>query len=231
MPHDIAFARSRKGQSVSNHNFLFSSFLMVPLLLAVALSSLGGRSARAEVADAAGAESVDRSLLGRSIRPAADVQTPASTAVQAGVYATIDDAIAAAFDSASRGPGPAWRARLQFGTVRRVEGGYVFTPPVRSQESVHATSPMRVRLRLLPEDVAVYGLHPRSGQADLDRLNESISAHERRLVAERDPMHRPLYVLTPSRRILRHPEIAAPIDVVSGPAIRAEGRAEGRFRR
>jgi hypothetical protein len=197
---------------VSNHSFLFSSFLMVPLLLAVLLSSLGGWATRASAGD--GIDRVDRSVAGRAASPASDAQA---------VYPTIDEAIAAAFEAASRNPGAAQRGRLRFGTVRRVEGGFAFTVPVRSEASVNATSPMRVRLRLVPADVAVYGLHPRSGHADLDRLNESINAHERRLVDERDPMHRPLYVLTPSRRILRHPEPVVPIDVVS--------RAEGRVRR
>lgn len=121
------------------------------------------------------------------------------------VFATIEDAVQAAFAAAEDRSGPADRDRLQIGTIRRTPGGFVWTEPVRSRGTVSGSTPMRARFRLGPEDVAVYSVHPRSGQADLDRLNESVGAGERRLVDEQDPLHRPLFVRTPSRRILRYP--------------------------
>lgn len=59
---------------------------------------------------------------------------------------------------------------------------------------------MRVRLALAAEDVAVYAVHPRSGRPEVDRANETPSRSERALV---ESWERPLFVLTPSRRIVR----------------------------
>jgi len=131
------------------------------------------------------------------------------------VFPTVEAAVEAAFSAAEQARGRADRERLRLGTIRRVAGGFVWSAPVRSHASVHATRPMRVRLQLGPDDVAVYGVHPRSGRSDLDRLNESVNRHEKQAVDELDPHHRPLYVLTPSRRILRYPEAPDAVEVVS----------------
>lgn len=139
---------------------------------------------------------------------------PAGDRAESGglVFATIEDAVRDAFEAAEARSGLSDRDRLQVGTIRRIAGGFVWTEPVRSPGSIRASAPPRARLRLGPDDVAVYSVHPRSGHADLDRLNEAVGAGERRLVDEQDPLHRPLFVRTPSRRILRYP----------GPAERSE---------
>ncbi|MBK7951992.1 MAG: hypothetical protein IPK00_25360, partial [Deltaproteobacteria bacterium] len=90
------------------------------------------------------------------------------------VYPSIDAAVEAAFTAAEEGAGPAERDRLRIGTIRRVAGGFAWVEPAVSSSAIHAMTPMQVRLRLGPEDVAIYGLHPRSGLADLDRANESV---------------------------------------------------------
>lgn len=140
--------------------------------------------------------------------------TTASAGDEKAVYPSIDAAVEAAFAAAARGAGPAERDRLRIGTIRRVAGGFAWVEPAVSSSSVGAMAPVHVRLRLGPEDVAIYGLHPRSGLADLDRANESVSRHERRLVDEQDPLHRPLYVLTPSRRVVRYPALPESVEVV-----------------
>ncbi|MFO0687927.1 MAG: hypothetical protein U0900_04425 [Myxococcota bacterium] len=136
------------------------------------------------------------------LRP--ELAAPARSA-EPTVHPSIEAAVDAAFAAADRTAGPAERDRLQMGTIRRVEGGFIWLAPALSSTSIGAMSPMRVRLRLAPEDVAIYGLHPRSGLADLDRANEGVTRPERRLVDEQDPLHRPLYVRTPSRRVVRYP--------------------------
>jgi hypothetical protein len=93
-----------------------------------------------------------------------------------------------------------------------------------SREEIDSVRRVEVRHRLSPGDVATYVVHPSTGVRLIDRLNESPSRSERRLVERADPQHRPLYVLTPSLRILR---------VQLGPSgIRVVGRepAEGRLR-
>jgi hypothetical protein len=131
------------------------------------------------------------------------------------VFPTVESAVRDALASAVDEGGPLAHRRLRLGTIRRVEGGFAWSAPVRSRDVVTATRPMRVRLRLGPDDVAIYGLHPRSGRSELDRLNEGVSGSERRLVDEQDPLHRPLYILTPSRRILRYPDGPEAVEVVS----------------
>lgn len=130
------------------------------------------------------------------------------------VFPTVETAVGAAFEAAEEQAGPGDRERLRIGTIRRVEGGFAWTEPVRSRGTVGANAPLQARLRLGPDDVAVYSLHPRSGEVELDRLNEAVAAGERRLVDEHDPLHRPLFVRTPSRRIVRYPEVAETLEVV-----------------
>lgn len=147
-----------------------------------------------------------RPVLVRRAAPAEPSTGPAADpSVQPGIYPSIEAAVDAAFVAADRASGPAERDRLQIGTIRRVEGGFAWVAPALSATSVGAMTPVRVRLRLGPEDVAIYGLHPRTGLADLDRANEGVTRPERRLVDEQDPLHRPLYVRTPSRRVVRYP--------------------------
>lgn len=121
------------------------------------------------------------------------------------VFATIEAAVVDAFEAAESVAGPGDRDRMRLGTIRRVAGGFRWTEPVRSRGTVGAMAPMQVRFRLGPDDVAVYAVHPRSGEASVDRRNEQIGRGEQKLVDEQDPLHRPLYVRTPSRRTLRYP--------------------------
>ena len=130
------------------------------------------------------------------------------------VFPTIEAAVRDAFEVAEDQAGPGDRERLRIGTIRRVAGGFVWTDPVRSRGTVGASTPLQARLRLGPDDVAVYSLHPRSGDPELDRLNEAVVAGERRLVDVQDPLHRPLFVRTPSRRIVRYPAVPEALEVV-----------------
>jgi hypothetical protein len=145
-------------------------------------------------------------LPNRAVR-STPLASPAGS--EAAVYPSIDLAVEAALAATHEEAGPGVRDRLRIGTIRRVDGGFAWVEPVVSSSPVAAMTPMQVRLRLGPEDVAIYGLHPRSGLSDLDRANERITRSERRLVDEQDPLHRPIYVLTPSRRIVRYPEAGA----------------------
>lgn len=139
-------------------------------------------------------------------RPGGLSQAPgAVTAESDRVFATIEAAVLDAFEAAEAEAGPADRDRMRLGTIRRVAGGFRWTEPVRSRGTVGAMAPMQVRFQLGHDDVAVYAVHPRSGEASLDRRNEKVGRGEQSLVDEQDPLHRPLFVRTPSRRILRYP--------------------------
>jgi hypothetical protein len=99
---------------------------------------------------------------------------------------------------------PHERGRYLSGTIQRVAGGYTYGDARASSASVWDRVLPILRLRLTPSDVASYVVHPASGRWDLDRRNERPNRDERRLVDEVDAASRPLFVLTPSRRIKRY---------------------------
>ena len=139
---------------------------------------------------------------------------PAVSAPADRVFPTIEAAVTDALETARHRAGPADRERFRFGTIRRVSGGFAWSAPIRSRDAIGAIRPNRVRLQLGRDDVAIYGIHPRSGRAELDQLNETVNRQERGVVDGQDSLHRPLYVLTPSRRIVRYPETPETLEIV-----------------
>jgi hypothetical protein len=82
------------------------------------------------------------------------------------------------------------------GAIARVAGGFGYEAPTPGDAD-------GVRIALGGEHVAWYYTHgPRDGESD--RLNESVSRGDRRMVDHVDPLHRPLFVLTPSGRVVRY---------------------------
>ncbi len=153
----------------------------------------------------------------QSSPPALGVERPLLPAVSsagARVFPTVEAAVHDALETARHRARPADRERFRYGAIRRVPGGFVWSAPVRSRDSIGAISPNRVRLQLGPDDVAIYGVHPRSGRSELDQLNETVSRQERRVVDGQEALQRPLYVLTPSRRIVRYPDAPETLEVV-----------------
>jgi len=120
------------------------------------------------------------------------------------VFESIETAAVDALAHARHHEGPADRGRLRIGTIRRVPGGFSYGLPERSRATVWSLAPPVLRFGLGPEDVATYVVHPRSGRAVIDRENEEPNPSERRLVDRLDPRGRPLYLLTPSQRVLRY---------------------------
>lgn len=131
------------------------------------------------------------------------------------VFPTVEAAVEAAFARSAHRPGPGERDRLRYGTIRRVEGGFVWSRPVASGAGVLSASTVRVRVAIGPDDVAIYGLHPRSGRPEIDRLYEGLIRSERKLLDRlEDGPDRPLYVLTPARRVLRYSRGPQPVELV-----------------
>jgi hypothetical protein len=90
------------------------------------------------------------------------------------------------------------------GTIYRVTAGFSDTEPKRSGATLWASRSPVLRYSLRPIDVASYVVHPRSGIKIVDRANESPNRSQRRIVAELDPLKRPLFLLTPSRKVVRY---------------------------
>jgi hypothetical protein len=134
--------------------------------------------------------------------------------VRGSLFPTVEAAALAALERARTETVLADRGRLRVGTIQHVANGYRYTPALRSRETVRSIAPMKVRFRLGPEDVATYVVHPRSRRPRIDRMKEALTAREKRLVDEMDPRHRPLYVLTPSLKIIRYSYSRTPITIV-----------------
>jgi hypothetical protein len=83
------------------------------------------------------------------------------------------------------------------GAISAAAGGYTYAEP-----SVGTRDGVAVRLGA--DNVAWYYTHGARGNALEDRLNEGLSRRDRRMVDHVDPKRRPLFVRTPSGRVLRY---------------------------
>jgi len=114
------------------------------------------------------------------------------------LFASVDEAAIDALAMAHQLQTQSRNPRLSHGgTILSVAGGYTYT----AIEIARPAAPDRLRLRLGSTVVAHFHTYPAQGRK-LDRLNESHSAADRRVVDELDARHRPSYILTPSLRVL-----------------------------
>ena len=120
------------------------------------------------------------------------------------IFPTLEEAALGALVHAIRDASSADRGRLRVGKVQRVAGGYVYTAAQRSRETVWSQRRQIIRYKLGASDVATYVVHPRSGNWRLDRRNERPNRGEKRIVDRLDPEGRPLYLLTPTLRVVRY---------------------------
>ena len=127
---------------------------------------------------------------------AASVQAGERAATGPGtVFASVE---AAAADALRFAAARSTSQRELGGTISRVDGGFSYAAPEAGDRD-------GVQLRLGREDVAWYYTHgTRDGGREEDRLNEGISQRDRAMVDRVDPAHRPLFVSTPTGRLLRY---------------------------
>ncbi|MBK7950534.1 MAG: hypothetical protein IPK00_17695 [Deltaproteobacteria bacterium] len=136
-------------------------------------------------------------------RAARQPSRPEVARLESPVFASIDEAAVAGLIVAREHAPRASRQAIQIGTIRRVSGGFAYQPSVIADESLLDARPSVLRLRLMPDDVATYILHPRTGAADMDERNEALNASEKKLLGGAD-RSRPVYLLTPRLDIVRH---------------------------
>jgi hypothetical protein len=163
-----------------------TAFSIVPIL-ALALASLAG---------CAGIQPGERQLVVSGM--------PYELPEPGTVLGSVEEAAVAALVHARTNAKFGERKTLMMGSVIQVEGGYTWLEPLHSESYARATrSPV---VRLVPSDrhVATYVVHPRTGQARLDRLNEEFQPSEKEAVDHKDPLHRPMFLLTPRDRIIAY---------------------------
>ena len=115
----------------------------------------------------------------------------------------------------ARGPGTVWptidaaavdalrfthnlspRSRVERGgAIRRAQDGFSYEVVVRGTGE-------SVQVRLGREDVAWFHTHIQTVSSLVNRLNEEPSPGDREMVDRVDPRRRPLYILTPSGRVI-----------------------------
>jgi len=85
------------------------------------------------------------------------------------------------------------RGRMYGGTVYAVPGGFTYS------EVAHASDdePFRLSHRLRKIDVAQFHTYPRTADLEQNMLNEAHSSEDQQSVDRQDPLHRPLFILTP----------------------------------
>jgi hypothetical protein len=135
----------------------------------------------------------------------------ASVAEKENSHATLEDAARAALVEAWTGTVFHNRDRLRVGSIVQSDGEFVWLEP---QSSKAGPEPV-VRLGVRANHAATYIVHPRTGSTTVDRANEQITKHEKRLVDRIDPLHRPIFILTPSGRVLAYSHGAPVVELAS----------------
>ncbi len=131
------------------------------------------------------------------------------------IFASIDEAAVAALSEARATASLAERKSIRLGSIREEAGGYTWVRPKIAAAGVQSSRPAAVRFALSADDVATFIVHPASGESDLDRANERLSASEKRLLEDRLGRARPVYLLTPRLDVVRHTRDEASYRVAS----------------
>lgn len=132
------------------------------------------------------------SAIGFALTSASIAEPPAGPGA---VFASVEAAALDALQFAALQQGDS--RRELGGAIERTERGYRYgAPRVGSAEGV--------RVALRSEHVAWFYTHGARADAEENRLNEGLSRRDRQMVDRIDPRHRPLFVRTPSGRVLRY---------------------------
>lgn len=132
------------------------------------------------------------SALGLGLAAAAQAEEPAGPGA---VFPSVEAAATDALDFAAERKGSSLNE--MGGAISRVAGGFSYAMPISGGRET-------VSVKLGEEHVAWYYTHGARDRGELDRLNERISARDRQMVDRVDPLHRPLFVSTPSGRVIRY---------------------------
>jgi hypothetical protein len=83
------------------------------------------------------------------------------------------------------------------GAIVAVEGGFSY------EQAVGASSREGLQLTLRPESVGWYYAHNYEASVVGNREQRPLSHRDRAMVSEVDPLHRPLYLLTSAKKVIR----------------------------
>jgi hypothetical protein len=140
------------------------------------------------------------------------------------IFASIDEAAVAALAEVRSHASLAERRSIRLGAIRKVQGGYTWLHTATAGAGFRSRRPAVVRFRLSADDLAIFIVHPASGEPDVDRANEWPSASEKRLLEDRLGRARPVYLLTPRLDVVRYARDEAAYRVAN---LRSPHRAVG----
>ena len=139
------------------------------------------------------------------------------------VFATMEAAAIDALANAHFDESFADRNRLRMATIHRVSGGFSWSEAQVSRSGFDSrTRNPKIRHRMSRNDVATWIVHPHTGDSRLDRINERLNKSERQIVDRLDPHHRPIFLLTPSLKIVKYEHEKAPDSIAELPRERLE---------
>jgi hypothetical protein len=151
-------------------------------------------------------------LLACSSLPRQDFETTYHPRGPGATFVTLDaavmDALAYANDEAAR-----TRTRHLFrgGAIVKQDGVY-------SYEEVNVAppdDPTRIEYELGPKHVARFHAYPRAFQPEINLRSERPSRQDRQSVDQVDPLHRPLFILTPRLLVKAYHGSAEPVELVA----------------
>jgi hypothetical protein len=141
----------------------------------------------------------------------ADSMAASETVAMDRQHPTIESAALHALSEAWDGTRSWNREKMRVGSIVQTEGTYAWLAP----ESAESTSRPVARVKLVPEHAATYIVHPRTHSLDVADANEKITKREKSLVDHADPLHRPIFVLTRSGRLLMYAHGEAVVELAS----------------
>jgi hypothetical protein len=166
-----------------------------PILISILVSALG----------CAGVQSGERGLLVSG--------APYELPEPGTRFERVEEAAVAALTHVRRTSSRSETEQLHVGSIVRIEGGYTWQEADQSGNHLNPTWRPTARVQLSSDHVATYVVHPRIGDRRTDRANEKITRGERELVDEVDPLHRPMFLLTPSGRIVSYNHGAPAVEI------------------
>ena len=119
------------------------------------------------------------------------------------LFTTVEAAVIDAMLHAHTSRFPAGRPHVLAGAIQRVDGGFRYAAPETSDRH-SALSPPVAHFRLGPNDVASYLVYSRVDERSLDRQTAKLILKARHITDDVDPLHRPVYLLTPSLTIVAY---------------------------
>jgi hypothetical protein len=136
-------------------------------------------------------------------------------------FATVEEAVIDALAySHERAKETRTLDRLRGGVITRTERGFTYD----RIETASVQRPTYIEYSLVSRDVARFHAYPRTNRPRDDFRNERPSRKDRRSVDRSDPLHRPVFVLTPKLLVKAYYGETEPVETVANLRVMEQDR-------